>query len=102
MRISAPKLGARMGTVRNTMKVSDITRAMCRPEYRSRMTERVTTTLAAARPWTKRQARAERGVETPGEAAEQRPKPVESKPADQERHTAETIGHQSPKQLAAP
>ncbi len=46
-----------MGTVKNTMKVSDITRAMCRPEYRSRMTERVTTTLAADSPWTKRQAR---------------------------------------------
>ncbi len=36
------------------MKVSDITRAMCLPEYRSRITERVTITLAAARPCTKR------------------------------------------------
>ncbi len=49
-------LGAMMGTVRNTMKVRDITRAICRPEYRSRITERVTTTLAAASPWTNRQA----------------------------------------------
>ena len=30
------------------MKVSDMTRAMCRPEYRSRTTERTTVMLAAA------------------------------------------------------
>ena len=55
-RTSAPRLGAMMGTVRNTMKVSDITRAICRPEYTSRITERVTTALAADSPCTKRQA----------------------------------------------
>ncbi len=33
-----------------------MTRAICRPEYRSRTTERVTVTQAAARPCTKRQA----------------------------------------------
>ena len=38
------------------MKVSDMTRAMWRPEYRSRITERDTTTLAAASPCAKRQA----------------------------------------------
>ena len=39
------------------MKVSDMTRAMCLPEYRSRTTERVTTTLAAASPCVSRQPR---------------------------------------------
>src|ERR1700743_710254 len=42
MRISCPRLGARIGTIRNTTKVRDITRAICRPEYRSRTTERTT------------------------------------------------------------
>ena len=45
-----------IGTIRNTTKVSDMTRAIWRPEYRSRTTERVTVTQAAARPCTKRQA----------------------------------------------
>ena len=44
-----------MGTVRNTTNVNDMTRAMCRPEYRSRTTERLTVTLAAEMPCTKRQ-----------------------------------------------
>src|ERR1700693_5541833 len=56
-KISWPRLGASTGTVRNTTKVNDITRAMWRPEYKSRITERDTVTLAAARPWTKRHAR---------------------------------------------
>ena len=43
-------LGAMMGTIKNTMNVRDMTRAMCRPEYKSRITERVTVTLAAAKP----------------------------------------------------
>ena len=33
-----------------------MTRAICRPEYKSRITDRVTETLAAASPCTKRQA----------------------------------------------
>ena len=51
-----PDARREIGTVRNTTKVSDMTRAICRPEYRSRITERVTVTQAAARPCTKRQA----------------------------------------------
>ena len=53
---SCPRLGAMTGTIKNTTKVSDMTRARRRPEYKSRMTERVTTTLAAARPCSKRHA----------------------------------------------
>jgi hypothetical protein len=39
------------------MKVNDMTRAMVLPEYRSRMMDLATVTLAAAKPWTKRHPR---------------------------------------------
>ena len=49
-------LGARIGTMMKTMKVSDMTRAICRPPYRSRMMERAMTMLAAAMPCANRHA----------------------------------------------
>ncbi len=50
-----PMLGARTGMAMNTMKTSDMTSAISRPEYRSRTTAVVMTrTLAAPRPCTKR------------------------------------------------
>jgi hypothetical protein len=50
-----PMPGATIGIAMNTMKASDITEAISRPEYLSRITDTAMTRVAAApRPCTKR------------------------------------------------
>ena len=46
--MTCPMEGARIGTARNTMKASDITRAMSRPLKRSRTIDTASTRVAAA------------------------------------------------------
>ncbi len=46
--MACPMEGARIGTARNTMKASDMTRAMSRPLNRSRTIDTASTRVAAA------------------------------------------------------
>ena len=72
-----------MGTIRNTTNVSDMTRAIWRPEYRSRTTERDDDD--AGRRQAVHEAPGQQRHGSCRQAAEQRREHVEREPAEQYR-----------------
>ena len=90
--------GAMIGIAMNTMKVSDITEAISRPEKRSRTTDMAMTRVAAApRPCAKRSAEqdGEGRREGRGEGADD----VERDADEQRRAAAEAVGDRAEDQL---